>query len=336
MCPKDADGIENSVDPDQTAPFKVTLFGTRFTHAAESRYAPVEGEDLAVADAHDKARYFVLVWENVLVAVDHKPLLKLISDRSLEDISNTRLRNLKEKTLRYRYKMVYVPGIKHRAADGISRHPTGEPLKMTIPDHIAYIKHECPDSAYSLQSLAFLTAGNTLHTNDVNNQVIFSVASSLNSQGLNAVTWEMVRIATASNSTMHCLVELIESGMPEFRHEFPETLCVRDDLYTVNGVVLYKNRIVIPLSLRQDVLTVLHSAHQGVTSMNSRAEASVFWLDITPVFIAVHAGCSYCNRMMPSKPSAPPTPLVTTDNSFQCLLCSLLSLQGCQLPCRSG
>ena len=37
--------------------WRVTLVGSRFTHAAESRYAPVEGEALAVADALDRARH---------------------------------------------------------------------------------------------------------------------------------------------------------------------------------------------------------------------------------------------------------------------------------------
>ena len=36
--------------------WKITLVGSRFTHAAESRYAPIEGESLAVADALDKAK----------------------------------------------------------------------------------------------------------------------------------------------------------------------------------------------------------------------------------------------------------------------------------------
>ena len=88
---------------------------------------------------------------------------------------------------------------------------------MTLPDDIACIKHQCPDSAPSLQSLAFLTAEHILpvRTNEMDDQVIASVMSSLNSQGLKAVTWEMVRTATAVDSTMYSLVELIESGMPE-------------------------------------------------------------------------------------------------------------------------
>ena len=51
--------------------WKITLVGSRFTHAAESRYAPIKGEALAVADALDKARHFVLGCKNLTVAVDH-------------------------------------------------------------------------------------------------------------------------------------------------------------------------------------------------------------------------------------------------------------------------
>ena len=71
--------------------WKVTMVGSRFTHAAESRYAPIEGEALAVVDALNKAKYFVLGCHDLTIAVDHKPLLKLFTDRSLENIPNPRL-----------------------------------------------------------------------------------------------------------------------------------------------------------------------------------------------------------------------------------------------------
>ena len=79
--------------------WKVTLIGSRFTSATESRYSPIEGEALAVVDALKKCRYFVLGCPNLIVAVDHKPLLKVFGNRSLEDINNPRLVSLKEKTL---------------------------------------------------------------------------------------------------------------------------------------------------------------------------------------------------------------------------------------------
>ena len=111
--------------------WKITLAGSRFTHPAESRYAAVEGEALAVADALNKARYFVLGCENLTLAVDHKPLLKIFGDRSLDEISNTRLRNLKEKTLGYRFRVIHIPGVKHRADTRRTTHflPGGNPMR---------------------------------------------------------------------------------------------------------------------------------------------------------------------------------------------------------------
>ena len=78
-------------------------------------------------------------------------------------------------------------------------------------------------------------------------------------------------------------VSIIESEFPESHHEIPPALhqfCKH--LYTAYGVILYKDRIVIPSSLQQHILTTLHSAHQGVTSMTAHAESTIFCPGITP------------------------------------------------------
>ena len=77
----------------------LVLCNSRYTQPAESRYSPLEGECLGVAWSLKKAKYFVLGCETLVVAVDHKPLLGVLGDKCLEDIENTRLANLKEKTL---------------------------------------------------------------------------------------------------------------------------------------------------------------------------------------------------------------------------------------------
>ena len=51
--------------------WKITLVASRFTHSAESRYVPVEGEALAVADALDKARYFILGCKELIITTNH-------------------------------------------------------------------------------------------------------------------------------------------------------------------------------------------------------------------------------------------------------------------------
>ena len=108
--------------------WKTTLVGSRFTSKAESWYAPIEGEALAVVDALEKARYFVLGCKNLVICVDHKPLLKIFSDRSLSDIPNPRLCKFKEKTLRYRFTMTHIPGVKHRIPDTLSHYPVSHDI----------------------------------------------------------------------------------------------------------------------------------------------------------------------------------------------------------------
>ena len=54
-------------------------------------------------------RYFILGCMDLIVATDHKPLVHVLNDRSLSDIQNRRLQNLKEKTLSYRFQIVHVP-----------------------------------------------------------------------------------------------------------------------------------------------------------------------------------------------------------------------------------
>ena len=49
------------------------------------------------------------------------------------------------------------------------------------------------------------------------------------------------------------------------------------ELSVLDGVIFYGNRILIPGSLRQEVLVILHKAHQGVEGMYHAAQHSVMW-----------------------------------------------------------
>ena len=61
-------------------------------------------------------------------------------------LNKTRLRlcNFKEKTLRYHFRMVHIPGVKNMASDAISRHPTSDqttPKMRLMDDDIFHISH---------------------------------------------------------------------------------------------------------------------------------------------------------------------------------------------------
>ena len=71
---------------------------------------------------------FTLGCPNLTLVVDHRPLLGVLNDRSLDSIENPRLLKLKEKTLLFDFKIVHVSGSSDaiRVADAISQHPTGD------------------------------------------------------------------------------------------------------------------------------------------------------------------------------------------------------------------
>jgi hypothetical protein len=75
------------------------LAGSRFLTPAEKNYAPVEGEALAVAWALGQTKFFTMGCNDLLIIVDHKPLVKILGDRRMDEIENPQLFRLKMKTL---------------------------------------------------------------------------------------------------------------------------------------------------------------------------------------------------------------------------------------------
>ena len=121
QCPPKVSGV-NTPTCFKTG-WKLVFAGGRFTTPTESRYSPIKGAALAVVMSLYKARYFVLGCQDLTVAVDHLPLLKVFGDRKLEEIENHRLTRLKEKALYSNFNMVHVPGRLHKGADAMSRFP---------------------------------------------------------------------------------------------------------------------------------------------------------------------------------------------------------------------
>jgi len=200
------------------------LVGSRFIHSAESRDAPIEGEALAVADALDKARYFVLGCDNFIIAVNHKPLLGIFSDRSLDKISNGRLRNLKEKTALPVQNEMHPPWQAYQIQ--CSRNPSAALHHLT----------RCISLTTSPRSLAltcchqehiksFLVNSPAHHLQHLRTKRVSS-SSKITAITItcNSVTWDMIKEATSSDNDMLQLIGIIESGFTQSLTDIPETL----------------------------------------------------------------------------------------------------------------
>lgn len=300
--------------------WKLVLAGSRFTKPAENRYHPVEGEALAVAYGLDKTRYYVLGCKKLIVATDHRPLLKIFGDRNLEDITNPRILSFKEKTLQFTFQVVYVPGHKHKAPDTMSRHPS--------PDQDSH--EDIADmSDNALLNTIRATENEAHHLSDP-----ARLAAMVAIHQVKAISVERIEHETALDPTLQGLMNTIQNGFPACKDlcpiELREYFRYREDLSISEGVILYKTRVLIPKSLRREVLQYLHSAHQGVQGMKSRAAETIFWPGISASIKDVRARCRTCNTIAPSQPAEPPITAEPPQYPFEQVCVDYFELGGIQ------
>ena len=288
--------------------WKITLAGSRFLRPEETRYAPVEGEALAIAYSLEQTRYFTQGCDQLLVVTDHKPLTKLFGDRTLDEITNPRLRGLKQQTLLWRFSIMHKPGKDNNFSDATSRNPS--------------INDSSVENDF-LQKIC---------TYDKDFDTMEIELASLASEGLFIVTWETVKTESQKDPQIRDLINIIASGFPLSKESLPPTLQdfwkYRNDLYVIDEVVLYKNRIVIPQSLRKDVLQSLHSAHQGVSAMNERAKVEIYWPNITNDIQNVRDSCRDCNRIAQTQPKLPPQDPFVPSTPFEAIACDYFFFMG--------
>jgi hypothetical protein len=251
--------------------WRLVFAGSRFTNLAESRYAPIEGEALAVVHGLDSCRMFVLGCPNLTVAVDHKPLLKFFDDRELDTIPNPRLFSLKEKTLMYNYKIEHIAGKVNYGADATSRHPARSQHTEN--------EYSCNDAAlsYAIQLM----------------------------EEVRSVTWERVKEAAVTDEEVTELSRVVRDGFPQKRSDLAEYVRrywpMRESLYLIGEVTFLDGRILIPSSLRREVIEGLHMAHQGVVGMTAHAKKRFFWPGINAAIRQARAQCKLCNENAPSQ-----------------------------------
>ena len=230
---------------------------------------------------------FVLGCPNLIISVDHKPLVKIFGDQPLENVKNPRLQHFKERAMAYNYRIKHTPSELHLSADATSRFPA--------PNE--------PDNH-----------------NIIRSTVITGYQSKSNPK---AITWERIVSAAATYTICRDLSKCIMLGFPSSKgdllpHQRP-FWAMRDDLYinVLDGIPIKDNRILIPQSLLSEVLECLHAAHQGVNGMIANADQRLFWPGLDASIRLTRAQCCEYNQMAPSQPSKPLCAPSTIDIPFQ-------------------
>ncbi|KAI7814577.1 hypothetical protein IRJ41_021834 [Triplophysa rosa] len=171
---------------------------------------------------------------------DHKPLIAIIK-KNLNEMS-PRIQRLMMKLQRYDFDLIYTPGKYIVLADALSRATTQREKS-----------HERSTEADV-----------TLHVSMVADALPVSDAKS-----------KQIAAETEKDKDLQMVIKHLNEGWP--RGTCSQYYNIRTELSVVKGLLLRQNRIVIPQSLRPDMMRRLHEGHLGAEKCKRRARIAVYW-----------------------------------------------------------
>ena len=246
-----------------------------FNSRIQEDSAPIEIEMLAATWGMEKMTAYLRGLSRFTLQTDHKPLVPILNQKSLIDLS-PRIQRLRMRMLKYNFVEEHVAGKDLTEADALSREPVSKPTKeeefaeQEVNAHMQAVFRSLPASDKRIQE---------------------------------------IRAATQADSTLHLLIPLINGGLSESTKDFPIELEPywenRYSLSVVAGVVLLKDRAVIPKVLQKDILNSKHEGHSGIEKCKRRARQTVYWPFKNNQITQMVRQCETCRELLPSKPHAP-------------------------------
>ena len=119
------------------------------------------------------------------------------------------------------------------------------------------------------------------------------------------------RKAQHDDSTCSELFRFCKEGWPS-SHELSGELCryvtVKNHLSIANNLLLYGNRIIVPYSMRDEILGKVHAGHQGIQRCRLRLATSVWWPGAMKEVEQMVKSCPVCmkNRTPHTEPLLQP------------------------------
>ena len=219
---------------------------------------------------------------------------------------------MKEKTLQFNFNIQLVAGKENLAADALSRYPVG------LPDS------EDEDFA------------NDVETTDV----MLAAVNISHGDGCLSTTVDRVKKAAAMDPQYQLLVRKVNERSFAATQSQEDKIIqpfynIRNRLFITHDLLMYKYgsnpaRIVIPQSLRRNVIDNLHVANQGAESIQSRARHSVYWPKIDDTILEHCQRCEFCKRNAPSQHKEPMILTSPPEYPFQKVVADLFSIKGRQ------
>ena len=270
-------------------------YASRALTETESRYAQIEKEMLAICYAARKFHQYIY-GKTVNVQTDHRPL-EAIFKRPLATAS-PRLQRMQLKIQCYDLRVAYVPGKYMYLADTLSR--------AHLPDS--------EDNA------------------DAADEYEVMVHSLVRDIPVSDRRKEQLKQATAQDQDLQMLKEALLTGWPRHQRSTPRNLLpywsVRNYIHAADGLLCMEDRIIVPESLRGEMLTLLHESHMGTEKTKARARNALYWPNMAEDIDKAVAGCTTCLRYRNAQQTEPLQPHPVPDRPWEKLGADILTCRG--------
>ena len=114
----------------------------------------------------------------------------------------------------------------------------------------------------------------------------------------------MFREQIAADPEIQELIRIIAQGWPEKKHCPPAVRPYYDErreLIESQGLVFRGEQLVVPRSLRKDMLNQIHSSHVGIGGCIRRAREILYWPGMSAEIRDFVSRCSTCQTYRPAQ-----------------------------------
>ncbi|XP_055523166.1 uncharacterized protein K02A2.6-like [Wyeomyia smithii] len=280
ICDASKDGISAVLAHKIDNVDRPVAFASRVLSGSEKSYSVLHKEGLAIMYGLNKY-YQYLAGNKFTIKTDHNPLVSILSpQKGIPVMAAGRIQRWANFLSGFNYNLEYV-----KSGDNIADYPSRAPIESW--------ELWKEDASY----LDFVTSQETV-----------------------LVDKKMLKRSTDNDETLTKLRKCILDGnrcgadaeLVAFKNVFEE-LSIED------GIIMRGYRVVVPITLRNEMLRILHSSHLGINKMKSVARGSIWWpgLDYD---IKIHAQqCESCALEQPSPPRAKLIPWNVPEKLMECM-----------------
>ena len=261
-----------------------------------------------------KSHFYLRACPHFKVLTDHRPLVGIFK-KNMDDVSNSRLQRIMMKTQCFQFSVEYTPGKTHLIADSLSRNPIWSPPE------------EGEDEERNICGKSSCTAS-IMTVKELTSEELRKPASAMSTVGIDINLMEFINKAMLDEPYQKCVTAFKDMKRPK---DLPQNHPVHEYRSAWSQISLFDDypilvkdghKIVVPKSLRPEVLRLLHMPHVGILGTNQQARQLYYWPGMKNDIKILTESCESCQEHLPSQQKEP---LVQTiaERPFQMLSADL-------------